>query len=164
MDSYPWGPHGPQSGPNQVTPNPTPAYVPPPPEPAYIPPPSPSPSYGWQPSNPGESSGGAIPYAGPVRPRPKRYVIALILAVFFGPLGLFYATKKGALAMLFLLLAVPVALSMAGVLPYGSVSHPLAILEHSSVMDPMWSLCALLSMLWSVVAVNRHNAALKTGG
>jgi hypothetical protein len=89
--------------------------------------------------------------------------MALILTFLFGPLGLFYATKKGALAMLFLLVAVPVALGVAGVLPGGSASHPFAILDHSSVMDRMWSISVVLSMLWSVIAVNRHNAALKTG-
>ncbi len=160
MGNYPWGPHGPQSGPNEVTPNPTPAYVPPP-TPSYDPPPTPS--YGSPSTGPVSYGGGPVQYAGPIQPRPKGYFVALILTVLLGPLGLFYATKKGALAMLFFLVAVPVALSSAGVLPFGSASHPFAILDHSSVMDRMWSISVTLSMLWSVLAVNHYNAALKAG-
>jgi hypothetical protein len=158
MGSFPWGPHGPQSGPNEVTPNPTPAYVPPASTPEYYAPP---------PSNPVYYGGGPVQYSGPVqytgpiRPRRKGYITALILTFLFGPLGLFYATKKGALAMLFLLVAVPVALGVVGVLPGGSPSHPFAILDHSSVMDRMWSIAVVFSMLWSVLAVNRYNAAVK---
>lgn len=158
MGSYPWGPHGPQSGPNEVTPNPTPSYVPPAPTPDYYPPPASSPvSYGGGPVQ----YSGPVQYTGPVRPRRKGYLVALGLTFFFGPLGLLYATKKGGLAMLFFLVAVPVALGVVGVLPGGSPSHPFAILDHSSVMDRMWSISVVVSVFWSVIAVNRHNAALK---
>lgn len=161
MGNFPWGPHGPQTDANTVTPNPTPAYVPPAPEPDYVPP-APGPSYAPTTSGPvSYGGGGAAQYTGPVRPRPKRYWLAVILTFVFGPVGLFYATKKGALAMLFLLIAVPVGLGAIGVLPGGSAAHPFAILDHSSVMDRMWSLSVVLSMLCSVAAVNRHNAALK---
>jgi len=160
MGNYPWGPHGPQTGPNEVTPNPTPAYVPPP-MPEYV---APAPSYGA----PASYGGGPVQYAGPieqymgpVKPRPKGYIIALILTFLFGPLGLFYATKKGALAMLLFLVGVPVGLSAMGALPFGSASHPFAVLDHSSVMDGMWSLSVILSMFWAVIAVNRRNAGLK---
>ena len=149
MGSYPWGPHGPQSSPNEVTPNPTPAYVPPPSDP--------SPS--WEsgsatPSYSGAGSGaftGGVGYAGPPLPRYKSYVWALVLAFLLGPLGLFYVSKKGGLAMLFLLVAVPVALTSLGAFPVGSPSHPFSILEHSSVMDRMWSLWVVGSMVWSVI-------------
>ena len=153
MSTYPWGPHGPESGPNQVTPNPTPSYVPPPPTPSYAPPTSTPISYG----------GGAVQYTGPVQRGPKHYFLALVLTFVFGPLGLFYATKKGALTMLFLLVAVPVGLSLAGVLPYGSLAHPFAILDHSSVMDGFWSVSVFFSMIWSVIAVKSYNANLKAG-
>jgi hypothetical protein len=167
MDGYyPWGPHGPQSSPNEVTPNPTAPYVPPPPEPAYEPPaPSPSPAYDPQPVGPDSSRPAAVQttgYAGPPRPRKKNYAVALILTLIFGPLGLFYATKKGALTMLFLLVAVPVSLGMFGMLPGGSFSHPFTILDHSSVMDRMWSYSAFFSMLWALFAVNSHNASCKS--
>jgi hypothetical protein len=160
MGNYPWGPHGPQTGPNEVTPNPTPAYVPPPdPTPAYYP--APAPSYGAPAQGPVASGGGSLAYRGPIRPRPKGYFVALLLTFLFGPLGLFYATKKGALAMLLFLVGVPVALSAMGVLPFGSASHPFAVLDHGSVMDPMWKISAILSMLWAVIAVNRRNAGMQ---
>jgi len=102
-----------------------------------------------------------VSYSGPILPKRKGYFMALILTFLLGPLGLFYATKKGALAMLLFLVGVPVALSAAGLLPFGSASHPFAVLDHSSVMDGMWTLSVAFSMAWSVVAVNSHNSALK---
>ena len=87
MGSYPWGPHGPQSGPNQVTSNPTPAYVPPPAAPS------------WTPTVQGGGyGGGPVANTGyvatPSGPRKKHYVLAVILAAIFEPVGLFYASKK----------------------------------------------------------------------
>src|SRR5258708_17641711 len=151
MGNYPWGSHGPQSGPNQVTPNPTPAYGAPPPNPtpAYYP--TSTPSYG---GGPVPYGGAGASYTGPILPRRKGYFMALILTFLFGPLGLFYATKRGALAMLLFLVGVPVALSAAGALPFGSSSHPFAGLDHSSVIDGLGSVSAFFSMLWSLVAVN----------
>jgi len=163
MGNYPWGPHGPQTGPNEVTPNPTPAYVPPP-MPEYVAPPTyvpQTPYYGAPAAGAVSYGGGSVGFAGPIRPRPKGYVVALILTFLFGPLGLFYSTKKGALAMLVFLVGVPVGLSAIGPLPFGSASHPFAVLDHSSVMDGMWSLSVILSMFWAAIAVNRHNAELE---
>jgi hypothetical protein len=150
MGNFPWGPHGPQTGPNEVTPNPTPSYVPPP-MPEYV-----ASSYGAP-----TSYGGPVQYSGPVTPRTKGYIIALILTFLFGPLGLFYATKRGALAMLVFLVGIPVSLSAIGILPFGSASHPFAVLDHSSIMDGMWKLSVVFSMIWAVVAVNRYNARMK---
>jgi hypothetical protein len=150
MGNYPWGPHGPQSGPNEVTPNPTPAYVPPP-MPSYD-----APVYGSP--GPVGSGGGFVAHSGPRR---KGYFFPLILALLFGPLGLFYTSGKGALAMLLFLVGVPVGLSVIGVLPFGSVNHPFAVLDHSSVMDGMWKISVVFSMVWAAVAVNRHNARIK---
>jgi len=151
MSTYPFGPHGPQSGPNQVTPNPTAAYVPPPMA-SYQ---APAPIVGGATSY----GGGYVPVAsGPTR---KRYWLAMILTLVFGPIGLFYASKKGALIVLFLLFAVPIGLGMAGMLPGGSMEHPFAILDHDSVMDPMWARAVVLSMIWAVVAVWRYNAEVK---
>lgn len=161
MGDYPWGPHGPQSGPNQVTPNPTPAYVPPPSTPDYFTPAYAPPSTPAYYPAPGPVSYSAGAYQGPIKRRAKHYFVALILTFLFGPLGLFYATKKGALTMLLLLVAVPVVLGMVGVLPGGSPNHPFSILDHSSVMDRMWSISVVFSMLWSMIGVNRYNAALK---
>jgi len=159
MGSYPWGPHGPQTGPNEVTPNPTPSYVPPPPMQTYVPP-SPRPVYSAGGGSASYSSASYPVARGSSRPSRKRYWLALSLTFLFGPLGLFYASKKGALVMLFLLFAVPIGLSMAGMLPWGSQSHPFAILNHDSVMDQMWSLAAFFSMIWAVIGVRIHNASL----
>lgn len=162
MGNYPWGPHGPQSGPNQVTPNPTPAYVPPPPEPAYYPPSSGGGQTSYSGSGYVAPSGNTVGVGyGGHTPGPKRYWLALVLASFFGPLGLFYATKKGALIMLLLLVGVPVSFSVIGVLPYGSMAHPFAILDHDGIMNQMWCFSVVLSMIWSIVGVRRYNAALK---
>ena len=163
MGSYPWGPHGPQSGPNEVTPNPTPAYVPPP-EPSggsWAPPaynPSAS-SYGA----PAAYSGGAV-YGRTFTPRPKSYLLALILSFLFGPLGLFYATKKGALVMLLLLVGVPVGLGVLGTWGGAIQRHPLEILGHDSVMNRFWSVSVFFSMIWSVIRVRGYNKRLKAGG
>ena len=149
MSSHPWGPHGPQAGPNQVTPNPTPAYVPPA---------SSFESYGPSSVTYNIGSGPMPGYKGP---RKKGYIVALILTFLFGPLGLFYASKKGALVLLFLLFAVPITLGAIGLLPGGSMNHPFAILDHEAIMEPMWSFFAFVSIVWSVIAVNRFNAREK---
>ena len=154
MGTYPWGPHGPQVGPNQVTPNPTPAYVPPP---SYNAPSWPTPSYGGG----AVGSGAPMVYTGPRR---KGYFVALLLTLLFGPLGLFYASKKGALLVLLFLIGFPVTLSFLGAIPGGSPMHPFAILDHDSIMNPMWSLCVMISMGWAVFAVAKHNRALKKAG
>lgn len=78
MGSYPWGPHGPQSGPNQVTPNPTPSYVPPPAAPTYYPQTQAQRYYGEAAQNTG--------YAGVATgPRKKHYVLAAMGAYSFVP-------------------------------------------------------------------------------
>jgi len=161
MGSYPWGPHGPQSGPNQVTPNPTPAYVPPPPAPAYYPP-SPAPTYYPQSSGSyngaTQSAGYGSGYTGP---RKKSYVLAFILALLFGPLGLFYASKKGALIMLVLLFVVPITLAAMGAYPFVSPSNPLRVIQYDRVMNPMYSSCLFFCVIWSVAGVLRHNRWVK---
>jgi hypothetical protein len=154
MGTYPWGPHGPQSGPNQVTPNPTPSYVPPSSGGGdYYAPTSSSPAYGgWY------GGGAAAAYSGPWR---KSYILAIIFAVLFGPLGLFYTSKKGALIMLLFLIGVPVGLNAFMQYSNGSVISPFGILEHSVVMDPMLRITGGICVIWTVVAARRFNKALK---
>jgi len=160
MGSYPWGPHGPQSGPNQVTPNPTPAYVPPPPAPTYYPP-SPAPNYYGGPVNTGPAqSTGCVPTG----PRKKHYLLAVILALMFGPLGLFYASRKGALVLLFLLFAVPTTLAAMGSYPFVSPSHPMRVIQYDLVMNRMYSTCVFFCVIWSVIGVYRRNAWVKAQG
>jgi len=150
--SYPWGPHGPQSGPNQVTPNPTPAWVPPPAAPSGG-------SWGRPlPAGGGGQAGTSVPIT--FTPRPKRYWLALLLAAIFGPLGLFYASKKGALLLLALLFAVPYAMATMGVWP-AFHRHPLYVLANDAVMDRMWRVCVMASLVWCVSGVHRYNKQFK---
>jgi hypothetical protein len=150
MGSYPWGPHGPQSGPNQVTPNPTPSYVPPPAAPTYYPQPQAPAYYGGAAQNTG--------YVGVASgPRKKHYVLAAILALLFGPLGLLYASKKGALIALVLLFGVPITLAAMGAYPFVPPSHPIRVIQYDVVMNRMYSSCLLLCLIWSVAGVYRHN-------
>ena len=153
-NSYPFGPHGPQGGPHQVTPNPTPAWVPPPPMA------SPGP-FVPQASGPYAGGGGAsTSYPVNYTPGPKRYWLALLLAAIFGPLGLFYASKKGALLLLVLLFAVPYTMASMGVWP-AFHRHPLYVLANDGVMDRMWRLCVMASLVWCVFGVRRYNMAFK---
>ena len=154
-NSYPWGPHGPQSGPNQVTPNPTPSWVP-----------QQIGGGGWAPSTPAPSGGGGN--AGqvatvPWTPKPKSYVLGLILSAIFGPFGLFYASKKGALIVFLLMLAVPVALASMGA--YGPAFHrqPLEIIGRDAVMNRFWTLAVFSSLIWAAIGVRGYNKKFKEG-
>jgi hypothetical protein len=104
--------------------------------------------------------------AGPVAtipwtPKPKSYVLALILSCLFGPFGLFYASKKGALIVFLLMLAVPVALSSMGA--YGPAFHrqPLEIIGRDAVMNRFWTLAVFCSLIWAVIGVRRYNKQFK---
>lgn len=154
MGSYPWGPHGPQSGPNQVTPNPTPAWVPPPPAAS---------GGSWGVPAPSGGGGGAVNtnYTYTFKRGPKHYWLGLILAAIFGPLGLFYASKKGALLLLVLLFAVPLTLATLGGWHGAFLRHPLNVLGNDRVMDGMWRLCVLGSLVWCVFGVRRYNKQFK---
>ena len=155
MGTYPWGPHGPQSGPNEVTPNPTPAYVPPPSSTDWSAPAS-TPSYGGGPTY---SGGGAVGYTGP---HTKSYFFAILLSAIFGPLGLFYATKKGALVMLLLLFGYPIALTALGHAPgVYEAGNPISIIGNDAVMNGVWRIAMPVSVIWSIFAVASHNRAVK---
>jgi hypothetical protein len=116
-----------------VTPNPTPAYVPPPSSGGWEAP-APTPSYGG-----GYSGGGPATYSGPTKARKKSYVLALILTAVFGPLGLFYASKKGALVMLLFLFGYPIMLTTLGHAPgVYEAGNPISIIGNDAVMNGMW--------------------------
>ena len=155
MGTYPWGPHGPQSGPNEVTPNPTPAYVPPPSSTDWSAPAS-TPSYGgggYQ--QPTYSGGGAVGYTGP---HTKSYFFAILLSAIFGPLGLFYATKKGGLVMLLLLFGYPIALTALGHAPgVYEAGNPISIIGNDLVMNPLWKMVVPVCVIWSVIGVMGYN-------
>jgi len=92
---------------------------------------------------------------------PKHYWLGLILAAIFGPLGLFYASKKGALLLLVLLFAVPYTLATLGGWHGAFLRHPLNVLGNDRVMDGMWRLCVLGSLVWCVFGVRRYNKQFK---
>lgn len=63
--------------------------------------------------------------------------------------------------MLFLLFAVPIGLGMIGFYPVAVGRNPLIVLQYDSIMNPIYSICVFFSVIWSVVGVYRHNAALR---
>ncbi len=152
---YPWGPHGPQSDPNAVTPNPTPSYSPPASSGWDTPS---SPSYGSPVSYGGGGGGG---YAGPTGPRLKSYFLGIVCTMVFGPFGLFYASKKGALIMLLVLFGVPITLGALVLAPAHQAVNPLSILDNTRIMNPMWSVSVFCSVIWSIISVRLYNKAQK---
>jgi hypothetical protein len=121
----------------------------------------------WAPSAPTAYSGGGGANAGGTvatvawTPRPKNYLLAVILSFFFGPFGLFYASKKGSLVLLILLFGVPYTLASLGA--YGPAFHrqPLEIIGRDAVMNRFWVLAVMISLAWSVVGVMRYNKQFK---
>ena len=123
--------HSPQHAPDHALQNPTPSYSP---EPASI--------ESWQTFSSGtwSSAGSGTHTATPGR---KSIGVALILTMLFGPLGLLYATKLGALIVL---IGVPMV---------------FGVLTRAPVGGPATSFMWLISMIWAVVAVRAHNAKLE---
>jgi len=72
-----------------------------------------------------------------VRP-PKSVGAAIILAIFFGPLGMLYSTVSGALAMMF-------------------ISFVLIFLTAGFSVLITWPIC----IIWSALAAESHNRALR---
>ncbi len=71
----------------------------------------------------------------------KSMAIALVLAFFFGPLGLFYSTVRGGVIML--VIGIVVAIVTMG---FGALL--------------MWIPC----MIWAYIAVDKHNKQLMATG
>ena len=159
MGTYPWGPHGPQSGPNEVTPNPTPAYVPPPPTPSWDAPSTPS--YGG-----GGYSGGATGTGGAVLgtggPPHKSYFLAIILSTLFGPLGLLYSSKMmgvlGLVTFSFLVYTQVAHVPMAVINASGGF---LNFMANNALLDHMWSVFVFWSVVLGIIGVFRFNQANK---
>jgi hypothetical protein len=152
MNTYPWGPHGPQSSPHQVTPNPTPAYVPPPAAPSYSNPVSYGGGGGYSGGGTGTyTGGGGVGYGGPVR---RSYAIAFVLAAIFGPFGLLYSNAKPA-KLLLLLVAANTAwnvLTTSSTVIERAGGY-LSFIGDSASMASLWSLVTFLSVILSIVGV-----------
>ena len=70
----------------------------------------------------------------------KRLVLAIILALFFGPLGLLYSTVKGGVIMFFVNIVVGLFTFGVGLF----ITWPIGV-------------------IWAAMATNAHNAALMAG-
>ena len=70
----------------------------------------------------------------------KSLVLAIILALFFGPLGLLYSTVKGGVIMFFVNIVVGVLTIGVGLF----ITWPIGV-------------------IWAAMATNAHNAALMSG-
>ena len=85
----------------------------------------------------------------------KSMGIALILVLFFGPLGLFYSSVLGAL----LLLGLPIGLLILGSV-IGSSGESAGggfVLLALALIIPDWIIC----MIWAAVAVSGHNRKIE---
>ena len=105
-------------------------------------------------SGPMHSGPAVQPYEGP---QPKGLVRSLLLSGVFGPVGLFYASKKGAMLILLALLAIPAFVNshtMVGGSTAGSSS--LLVLEIEGVRA-LWPISILCSLVWSIAAIRIHN-------
>lgn len=158
---YPFGPHGPQSGPNEVLPNPTPPYVPPPADFGS------GPEWGGAPApSSGGSYGGGPVYTGPpAPPRPRSYIVAVFWTLVCGPFALLFYSIPGMLLVLMLMLGYPVLLIKLGHPPgYYEPGTPISIWGNEAVMSPLWWKAVVVSMVWAVVVVVRYNRDIKASG
>jgi hypothetical protein len=158
---YPWGPHGPQSSPTEVTPNPTSAYVPPPEAPSYSDPVSYSGGgggYSGGSATGGGYAGSAAGYSGPPR---KSYAVAVVLSAIFGPLGLFYANAKAAKILLALVAANVVwQVFSTPLLVINRAGGFLSFIGSSEALSWAWSLATFASVVLSVLGVRSFRKAL----
>lgn len=83
----------------------------------------------------------------------KSVGIAILLTLFLGPVGLFYASVLGALVIL---LGVPVAFAVIAAVLMAKGSAVAAILLIPGAVAVMW----IGALVWSVVAVNAYNRGL----
>ena len=111
------------------------------------------------PPPPGAPAANSVAYSGPpyVGPQPKGLIRGLLYSAVFGPLGLFYGSKKGAMLILVALFAIPAFVnsqSMAGAGTAGSSS--LLVFEIEGVRA-LWPISVLCSVVWSILAISSHN-------
>jgi hypothetical protein len=86
----------------------------------------------------------------------KSVGIAILLTLLFGPIGLFYATVRGALTVLFLL---PTAFVVLAALVAASPSAGGAF--WALMLIPLgFATTWIVSLIWCVTAVNAYNRQL----
>ena len=88
----------------------------------------------------------------------KSIGIAIILSIFFGPFGLFYASVKGAI---FMLLGVPIILAVLAAFAGGhSGAGNSGALFGLGMIPVIIALEYLGSIIWAAIAVNKYNRKL----
>ena len=105
-------------------------------------------SYGSTSSSPSYSSGGySGGYAAPVNygPRRKGMIRAVLLAMIFGPFGLFYVSWRSACVLL--LVAGAAIMALGGVQGFSS----------DIVLTPVTFVARTVATVWAVVACIRYN-------
>ena len=104
---------------------------------------------GW-PTSPASGGGGGGGYyaAMPFVPRPKSVTAAIVLAMIFGPLGLFYVSFLNGVAALFVVVPVARSLAFAVVAALGGRIEPL-----TAVIPIMWC----ITVPWALVGVRWRN-------
>jgi hypothetical protein len=85
------------------------------------------------------------------RLRPRGMLFGIVLALIFGPFGLIYASWTGALVLTGLTAA-------AGYITGGG----MAALDSDTIMQPIWRLAVVASVIWMIVAIRTHNARLRS--
>ena len=92
----------------------------------------------------------------------KSVGVAILLTLFFGPIGLFYATIRGAL---FVILGVPFLFTVGAIALRAAASAGSTVgLVGVLAMIPLCVVATwVLSLVWSVTAVNAYNRRLLAG-
>ena len=139
--------HAPQHAPDHATQNPTPQG-----------------SWGhdssatdaaWSPSqtrSQATSGSGSASYTPVVyAPTPKSVTVAIVLAMVFGPLGLFYASVLNGIVALFVVVPLARGLGLTVVAALGGRIEPL-----TAVVAAMWC----ITVPWAVIGVRRRNKKL----
>lgn len=93
------------------------------------------------PTTPGTANN-APAYSGPPFIPLKSMIAAVVLPFLLGPLGLFYASAKAAFMLIGILLLGPML---------------TGTMENAAVMLPLLQLSYVVSIVWSIVAVQAHN-------
>lgn len=93
----------------------------------------------------------------------KSWGVSILLTLFFGPLGLFYATKKGAFIMLvvsFILLTIHASIStfaLKRIIDTGPSDYLRMLYALNEIIIAM---IPIACTVWGMIAVNKYNQAL----
>lgn len=83
----------------------------------------------------------------------KSMVLAVLLTIFLGPFGLFYATISGGLIMTFVIPVVLVAVFALGLVSESFLLLGWSVTIYLILSATYW----LISIIWAVISVNSYN-------